>query len=194
MTSRPTPKLRPPRRQQLTELEAAVLGKLSLAGPCTAYVVRREFLDSPSPYWSGSAGAVYPLLARLERASLVRSSARRADRRRSRLLEVTPAGRRRLAAWLEPPLPEWVVGVPMDALRTRLALVAALPPARRRHLFEEAERGMRAQMVRIEQDRARARRAGDPWERLVAEGAAATQRVRLAWVRRARRLAAKPAR
>jgi hypothetical protein len=85
-----------------------------------------------------------------------------------------------------------VVGVPMDALRTRLALVTALRPAGRRRLFEEAERGVRAQLAKVEQDVARARRDDDPWDRLVAEAALATQRVRLAWVRRARRLATKP--
>jgi DNA-binding PadR family transcriptional regulator len=175
------------RREALTELEAAVLGKLWLDGPCTAYVVRRVFLDSPSPWWSGSAGAVYPLLARLERAGLVRSSARRADRRRSRLLALTPAGRRRLEDWLGPPLPEWVVGVPMDALRTRLGLIAALRPERRRRLFAEAERGVSEQLERVEQDLARAQGAGVPWELLIAEGAAATQRVRLEWVKRVRR-------
>jgi DNA-binding PadR family transcriptional regulator len=176
-----------PGRDALTELEAAALGHLWLHGPCTAYVVRRAFLDSPSPYWSGSAGAVYPALARLERAGLVRSSARRADRRRAREVELTPEGRERLAAWLGPPLPDWVVGVPMDALRTRVALLAAMRPGRRARLLAEAERGVREQLALIEADVARAVAAGDPWERLVAEGAAATQRARLAWVGETRR-------
>jgi len=173
--------------RELTELEAAVLGYLWRAGPCTAYAVRREFLDSPSPWWSGSAGAVYPLLARLRRAGLVRSSAVRADRRRSRLLELTPAGRRRLEAWLGPPLPDWVVGVPMDPLRTRLGLMAVLPAAGRARLLAEAERGVREHLARVRKDVARARGTGDPWELLFAEGAGAAQKARLAWLRGVRR-------
>jgi DNA-binding PadR family transcriptional regulator len=54
-------------------LEGCVLGILWERGPCTAYAARKVLRESPSPYWSGSAGAVYPLLARLEGRRLVRA-------------------------------------------------------------------------------------------------------------------------
>ena len=50
----------------LSELEAVVLGLVWSDGPCTAYAVRRTVQASLSAQWSGSAGAVYPAVARLE--------------------------------------------------------------------------------------------------------------------------------
>ncbi|HZN05057.1 MAG TPA: helix-turn-helix transcriptional regulator, partial [Candidatus Polarisedimenticolia bacterium] len=93
-------------RRPLTELEGCVLGVLSTLGPCTAYVVRCHFLESPSPYWSGSAGSIYPLLKRLRGLGLVQERPREEGRRRSILLSLTAAGRTALAGWLLPPLPE----------------------------------------------------------------------------------------
>src|SRR5262245_13459166 len=48
--------------RNLTELEGTALGVIWAGQPCTPYRVRRVFLDSPSPSWSGSAGAIYPLI------------------------------------------------------------------------------------------------------------------------------------
>ena len=62
-------------RVPLTELEATVLGELSIQQPCTAYAIRRAFAQSPTPTWSGSAGTIYPVLERLLRRKLVRAPA-----------------------------------------------------------------------------------------------------------------------
>jgi DNA-binding PadR family transcriptional regulator len=115
------------RRVVLTELEGCVLGIVWSQGPCTAYAARRVFLDSPSPYWSGSAGAVYPLLVRLEDRGLVRARAHSLGLRASRRFGITPPGRRMLERWLGPPLPDWILGIPMDPLRTRMGFLGALP-------------------------------------------------------------------
>ncbi len=56
----------PTATQRLSELEAVVLGLVWSDGPCTAYAVRRTVQASLSAQWSGSAGAVYPAVARLE--------------------------------------------------------------------------------------------------------------------------------
>ena len=74
----------------LTELEGTVLGLVWARQPCTPYRVRREFTDSPSPYWSGSAGAIYPLMARLESAGLLRSAPHATGERGSRRYRLTP--------------------------------------------------------------------------------------------------------
>ena len=55
----------------LTDLEQAALGVVWRDGPCTPYQVRKQFLDSPTPSWSGSAGTIYPLMRRLEDMGLV---------------------------------------------------------------------------------------------------------------------------
>jgi DNA-binding PadR family transcriptional regulator len=49
----------------LTDLEGAVLADVATRGTATSYAVAQTFSQSPSEYWSGSAGAVYPLVKRL---------------------------------------------------------------------------------------------------------------------------------
>jgi DNA-binding PadR family transcriptional regulator len=78
----------PPRSKKaiaLTELEGSVLGMIGVKGPCTPYALRREFLDSPSQYWSASSGAVYPLVLRLEERGLIRLKGKTADGREGNL-------------------------------------------------------------------------------------------------------------
>jgi DNA-binding PadR family transcriptional regulator len=107
-------------RCKLTELEGCVLGEIWERGPCTAYAVRQEFLRSLNPHWSGSAGAIYPLIKRLEQRGYVRARDHATGRKQSKRYVVTAAGKRELCRWLGPPLAVGTVGVPMDPLRTRL--------------------------------------------------------------------------
>jgi DNA-binding PadR family transcriptional regulator len=170
------------RRRTLTELEGAVLGELGARGPCTPYSVRREFLDSPSPYWSGSAGAIYPLLRRLESLQLVQSLPSVAGRRRSRLYSLTKNGRDALKEWLKPPLPEIVIGVPADPLRTRLSFLSALSQAERFRFVSETQKRVNEHLRSVRRDVERHRRSGDPYAFLVAKGALAALRGRLIWL------------
>lgn len=89
----------------LSELEHAVLGVALVVQPCTAYAARVVFQRSPPVHWSGSAGAIYPLIWRLERGRLLRSAARRGDKRGTRLYRFTDSGVGKLRAWLRPSLP-----------------------------------------------------------------------------------------
>ena len=169
-------------RTTLTDLEGCVLGLIHVLGPCTAYSVRREFLDSPSPYWSGSAGAIYPVLERLRRRALIRSQARATGRRKHHLQSLTPAGLAALRLWLRPPLSDAVVGVPSDPLRTRLQFLGALSPAERATFIAEAARRMTIHRQAVERDLARRRLEGDAYGLLVARGARAALRARQAWI------------
>jgi DNA-binding PadR family transcriptional regulator len=181
--------MRPP-----SELEGAVLGIIRQAGSCTAYAVRSHFLASPSPQWSGSAGAIYPLMERLERRGLIRSKAQTATRRNGRLYSLTPRGSRLLAEWLAPPLPDWVVGVPPDPLRTRVGFLGILPPAERQAFVAGALAGVEAHMRIVHSDLERRRADRSPWERLTARGALAMLKARRAWLRlAAREIGAAPA-
>lgn len=166
----------------LSELEGCVLGVVGAGGPLTAYAIRRVFLDSPSPYWSGSAGAIYPLIRRLEKRGLVRSAPHSTGARASRLYRLTPAGSRLLGKWLGPPVPDWVAAVPADSLRTRLSFLGALAPAARIAFMEEARRKMKGHLAVVKVDLRRASGGTDPYERLVARGALLALRARLAWV------------
>src|SRR5215471_10904004 len=136
----------------LSELEGAVLGVVWHRAPCTPYTIRREFLESPSPFWSGSAGAIYPLVARLERRGLLRGASHRTGRRRGWRYVPTAAGLRALRAWVGPPVPAWVLGVPMDALRTRVEFIGTLPRARREAFLATVEGGLASQLRTIEND------------------------------------------
>ena len=178
-----------------SEMEGAVLGVVSQEGPCTAYAIRRRFLDSPSPRWSGSAGAIYPLVKRLEGRGLISSTVQKGSRRKGRLYSLTPAGLGVLKSWLAPPLDPLATGVPPDPLRTRLSFLGALTPAERRDFIREALAGNKAQIKVVKADLRGSPRKDDPWRHLVARGALASLRARQAWLREVgKALALKPSR
>lgn len=171
-----------PRPHALTEMEGTVLGVVWSRQPCTPYQVRREFLDSPSAHWSGSAGAIYPVMARLEAARLVASAAHATGSRQSRRYRVTQAGRAALRRWVGPPIPEEVLTVPPDPLRTRVAFMTILPAGDRAAFLEEIETRLATLLDLAKKSHAEAR-AGDPYFELMARGAVAMQKTRLVWMR-----------
>src|ERR1043165_3427673 len=130
-----------------SELEGFVLGLVWKLGPCSPYDVRRSLLESPSTQWSASAGAIYPLLRRLERSGLVRSKAKRTGKRERREYEVTAKGLGALRAWVGPPLAEEAVTVAHDPLRSRARFLGGLSKKERdawiaaaRAVLDEVER------------------------------------------------------
>jgi DNA-binding PadR family transcriptional regulator len=173
-------KFKPP-----TELEGTVLGIVWHEGPTTAYKIRRVFMDSPSPYWSGSAGAIYPLVARLEASGLLTSEPHATGSRRALHYRITPRGKRALASWLGDPENDLVTGVPPDPLRTRLPFLEVLPVAERRAYLDRAAARMRVHLERSREKLGVARREG-PREVAVTEGAIAMLETRLKWIKRVR--------
>jgi DNA-binding PadR family transcriptional regulator len=165
----------------LTELEGTVLGVIFRRQPCTPYQVRREFTDSPSTFWSGSAGSIYPLVMRLEASGLVRSNRHATGSRKSRLYRLTAAGKKALALWISAVSPD-VLSVPPDPLRTRIAYLEALPPEDRLLYLESVLAGMEEFLRRFEEDYVE-RRAGDRYAELMAKGAMATHKSRIRWTR-----------
>jgi DNA-binding PadR family transcriptional regulator len=145
--------------------------------------VRKNFMNSPSPQWSGSAGAIYPLIKRLQARDFLRSRQQVPAGRRGRLYQLTPRGWRSLKEWLEPPLPDWVVGVPMDALRTRVGFFELLSPAGRTVFLEEARAKLQVHLHNVRQDCRRSRGQTDPFDYLVARGALAVLLAREAWLK-----------
>ena len=164
-------------RARLTELEASVLGSLSVCQPCTAYVIRRLYAKSVTPTWSASAGTIYPALQRLVRRGLVRAEVSNHGRRQSRVLSLTAAGQRRLEAWLEEPLEADVLGPPMDLLRTRVGFLGVLSPAKQRRFLEGAIVLMRAEHSRVKHyfD---TKPHDSEWDRLILDGLLDMQRTR----------------
>ncbi len=115
-----------PMRRRYSELECFTLGLVWRHGPCSAYDVRMLMQDSPSTQWSASAGAIYPLIRRLQREGLLRGRQERRGRRARRVYSATPAGERALRGWLGPPLADEAVTVAYDPLRSRARFLGVL--------------------------------------------------------------------
>src|SRR6476620_1047814 len=92
-------------RSDLTELEQCVLGVIWRDGPVTAYEIAALFSRSLSPYWSGSAGAIYPVVQRLRKRGFVRGVRRAWNGTQKTGLSVTEGGLATLREWLTPPIP-----------------------------------------------------------------------------------------
>jgi DNA-binding PadR family transcriptional regulator len=86
----------------LTPTAYAVLGMVALRGPSTAYDLKRAFAHLGDQFWSVPHVVHYREAARLEEAGLLGSRQEDGGRRR-RTYDVTAAGRRVLARWLDEP-------------------------------------------------------------------------------------------
>ena len=168
----------------LTELEAITLGCVASQGPITAYQVRQQFLRSPSARFSGSAGAIYPLLKRLEKRAFVTSRKAPTGKRPAREYSITHAGRAALRAWLRTSLEPTEV-VADDPLRTRMLFLDQLSPAARLEWLDQAEQAVRDQaelIANYEKEDA----FDTPFAKLATENARRLNRARLAWLAHAR--------
>jgi DNA-binding PadR family transcriptional regulator len=178
--------------KDLTELEGAVLGSVWANAPSTAYRVRQVFARSPSPHWSGSAGAVYPLLDRLKRRGLLSFETRFTGKRAGRQYQLTQRGLSELRRWASE-ITERAAGVPVDALRVRIRFLDVLSATQRNALLTTARRKVTAHLRTVERDCRAQRAAGDALGYLTARGALLALRARLMWLREARRLVSRKA-
>ena len=173
------------KRDTLSEIEACVLGLINVEGPATPYAIRKVFLDSPSPQWSGSAGTIYPLMERLRRRQLIRSEQFRTGKRHGKKISLTAAGSRALKRWLATPVPDWVAGVPPDPLRIRVRFLAACSRKMQRKFLASAYRQALAHLRAIESDCKNKRKAGPGFEYLMAVGAFLSMQSRCEFLRQA---------
>lgn len=119
----------------LTDLEGATLAEIATRGTATSYAVAQVFERSPSEYWSGSAGAVYPLIKRLAARGLLEASMASAGRRERLDYSITHAGRSAMEDWLLDA--RRAAGMGFDPLRTRLVHLHLVPPERRMVFLED---------------------------------------------------------
>jgi DNA-binding PadR family transcriptional regulator len=160
-----------------SELEGCVLGLLWKQGPCTAYAIRRSLLGSPSSHWSGSAGAIYPLLRRFEERGLATSRKTLRGDRAGWQYALTAAGRERFLAWLGPPMTGEVVAIAADPLRTRAHFLGALPPKRRAAFLAAAKDALERHLGDLAP-----RGDVDRFDRLALRSAVRVTQARLAWL------------
>jgi DNA-binding PadR family transcriptional regulator len=173
---------RRPSPSNLSEIEACVLGLVSLGGPSTPYAIRKVFLESPSPQWSGSAGTIYPLMQRLLCRKLIRSKSCLTGKRRANRISLTASGSWTLKQWLNVRIPDWVAGVPPDPLRTRFRFFGVVGGKQLRRFLQDAYDRTQTHLAAIKADCARKRSRGQ-FEYLTARGALLTMQSRCAFLR-----------
>jgi DNA-binding PadR family transcriptional regulator len=123
---------------RLTDLEGAALAEIAKRGSATSYVVTQAFARSLSEFWSGSAGAVYPMIKRLAARGLLQADSGSAGKRPRLEYRVTESGLTALHAWLLDI--DRAIGLGFDPLRTRLVHLELVPPEQRQQ-FLAAVRG-----------------------------------------------------
>jgi DNA-binding PadR family transcriptional regulator len=137
---------------------------------------------SPSPHWSGSAGAIYPVFRRLEERGWIDTRVAKRGRRAGKECRVSRAGRAALRRWLGPPVPDWVAELSIDPLRVRMRFLGALPPSMRARFLDEARDALRDSLATIDADCARLAALDDPFPHAMARGAWHVTRARLEWL------------
>lgn len=120
---------------QLTDMEGAALAEIATRGTATSYAIAQAFAQSPSDFWSGSAGAVYPLIKRLSERGLLEPTAAATGQRARLDYAITAQGRAALEAWLLDA--RQASGMGFDPLRTRLMHLHLVAPARRKAFLKE---------------------------------------------------------
>lgn len=139
-------------RTDTTELEAAVLGVVWQEGPCTPYAIRQHFLESRAPRWSGSAGAIYPLVRRLETRGLVRSKPSVRGRRAQRDFRITRIGGTALKRWVRSPIALGDGTLIHDPLRTRMLFLSALSREEALSFVSDALASLRRALQQAQKD------------------------------------------
>ncbi len=117
----------------LSELEGAVMLEVHMRGRRTAFQVRKSFINSPTADWSGSAGAVYPAIKRLEAADLLCRN-QVGDARGTHELSLTSQGIAALHEWATDP--NLASRMRADPFRTRSDYLKSLPAKERIKVFE----------------------------------------------------------
>jgi DNA-binding PadR family transcriptional regulator len=172
--------------RSVSELEGCVLGVIGLEEPVTAYAVAMVFVKSPSPQWSGSAGAIYPLVQRLQRGKLVRATKHAVGLRGRSLLSLTPAGRMAFQRWLGPPVSARVGGVPPDSLRTRIRFLGLVSARKQASFLEMARRSAERSLLVVRADCTYWKMRGG-FRYLIARGALMSMEARCRWLREVQR-------
>jgi DNA-binding PadR family transcriptional regulator len=169
-------------RPALSELEGCVLGIVHVRGRCTAYEVRKELENSPSAYWSASAGAVYPLVERLVARGLLAVHETEWGSRTRRAFSLPRRGLSALRRWIGPAVPDWAAAATFDPIRTRLLFLKVLPPSERGEFLREAQDALRRAIDGMQQLLSTAK----PWDDLARwgiRGGILELKTRLRWVR-----------
>ncbi|KPK05504.1 MAG: hypothetical protein AMS20_06405 [Gemmatimonas sp. SG8_28] len=124
--------------RSLTTLEYALLG-LVTQSPQSGYDLRKTFETTAMGSFSGSPGAIYPALRRLEKRELIQGEVDATTALRPRMVfRPTKAGREALEAWLVQSIDRGDVERRVDELMLRFALHSVLGRRAPTHRFLES--------------------------------------------------------
>lgn len=120
----------------ISAFEATILGFLA-GRPCSRYEIMKAF-QTTSIYWSGSPGAVYAAITRLEKQGLLQE----VDSIGTITFEVTTSGLKALQAFLNVPVPSGKLFLDPVSLRIKIRGLGHLSVTERVHFCQ-------AQLVEI---------------------------------------------
>lgn len=166
----------------VTELEACVLAVIWRDQPCTAYQIRIEFERSLASSWRASTGSIYPLVRRMTLQGLIECASVSSDRRGTRLIKTTAAGRSSVKKWLGA-LPDWAGDATEDPIRTRVHFLALLSERKRPVIIEQMIAATKQSLLHVDKHITAIDATKDKMEWLVHRGARAMIHARLKWLK-----------
>ena len=135
---------------KLSHLAYIALGVVAESQPCSGYAVMKDFQGSSSTYFSGSAGAIYPLLRRLHASGLIKETRTKAGSRVRRTYSITRKGSGALEEWLSAPVPQEDVAFMVDLLRARTLFFERLSQPKRRAFVKDARALLNQRILEFE--------------------------------------------
>ena len=109
----------------MTSLDYLLMGLL-LRRAQSGYALGKTIQGLPAGSFSGSPGAVYPALQRLEQKGLIRSRATRAGNRRGTEYALSAKGRRGFEAWVRQPVTPKELLAAVDLVLVRFSFLQAV--------------------------------------------------------------------
>jgi len=167
--------------KKLSHLAYITLGVVSEREPCSGYAVMQAFKSSSSTYFSGSAGAIYPLLRRLESSGLIKAEKSQAGTRTRRTYAITAKGKKELAAWLTGPVPDEDVSYIVDLLRARALFFEKLEKPQRKAFVKDARERLKDRIGRTNDQIAKLP-ADHPFDVVALKSVLLTDEARLRWL------------
>lgn len=169
-----------------TTLGYLVLGFVRLS-PASGFDLRRVFATTPLGNFSGSPGAIYPLLRRLERKRLLRATIDKTNvRRPRRVYRITAAGEKELKEWVLSPVDAVTARRYGDLFGIRIAFMEGLvSPTERRRALSGFELAIAAEADKLQRVLTRFRDAPEGIRSLLVQ-AEELYRFRLNWIKRER--------
>ena len=138
---------------KIPSLGYALLGLLQK--PSSGYDLRKVFSSTSMKTYSDSPGAIYPALARLEKAGLIRGTIEEGSgMRRRQVFRLTPQGLSELKAWITRPVTrDDLVRGPQEIMLRFAFSEIALSPAAAVELLRSLEAALTAYVADLHQER-----------------------------------------